>query len=66
VNVTVVPLTGVPPLVTVTCSVVPNAVLTVALCGVPALGTMLTATAGVLVKPKLAEADTPATPAVTL
>jgi hypothetical protein len=36
-NVTVAPMTGFPPLVTVTCSAVVNAVFTVVLCGVPAV-----------------------------
>ena len=41
-NVTVAPLTGLlEASFTVTCSCVPNAVLTVALCGVPAVAVML-------------------------
>ena len=40
VKVTVAPLTGVPALLTVACSAVPNAVLMIALCGVPALAAM--------------------------
>jgi hypothetical protein len=66
VNVTVAPLTGVPPVVTVACSAVVNAVLTAVLCGVPALATMLPAPAAVLVKLKLAGVVTPATLAVTV
>ena len=65
-NVTVAPLTGFPPLVTVTWSAVANAVLMVALCGVPLLALMLAGVPAVFVKPKLAEVPTPATLAVTV
>jgi hypothetical protein len=67
VNVTVTPLTGLPPpSFTVACSAVPNVLPTAALWGAPALATMLAGTAAVLVKSKLTEAGTPATLAVTL
>jgi hypothetical protein len=66
VNVTVTPLTGLlPASVTVACSAVANAVLTVVLCGVPAVAVMLAGTA-VLVRLKLAAVATPATLAVTV
>jgi hypothetical protein len=67
VNVTVAPLTGLPPAsITVACSAVPNAVLTVALCGVPALAAILAATPALFARLKLAEVATPATLAVTV
>jgi hypothetical protein len=40
VNVTVAPLTGLPPLVTVACKAVVKTVLITVLCGVPAVATM--------------------------
>jgi len=67
VNVTTTPLTGLlPASFTVACSAVANAVLTVALCGVPAVAVMLAAVPAVLVRPKLAGVATPETLAVTL
>jgi hypothetical protein len=66
VNVTVTPLSGLlPASLTVACSAVVNAVLTVALCGVPAVAVMLAAAPALLVKLKLAGA-TPDTLAVTV
>jgi hypothetical protein len=66
VNVTVTPLTGLLlASFTVAWSVVWNAVLTVVLCGVPAVAVILAGTA-VFVRLKLAEVATPATLAVTV
>ena len=67
VNVTVTPLTGL--LLAsfrVACSAVVNAVLTVALCGVPAVAVKLAEGAVVLESPKPALAETPAMLAVTV
>jgi hypothetical protein len=65
VNVTVTPLTALLlASFTVVCSAVRNAVLTVALCGVPAVAVMLAAAPAVLVRLKLAGL-TPETLAVT-
>jgi hypothetical protein len=65
VNVTVTPLTGLLlASFTVACSAVPNAVLTVALCGVPALAAMLAAAPALLVKLKMVDPP-PETLAVT-
>jgi hypothetical protein len=65
-NVTVTPLNGFPPeSFTVAWSAVAKAVLTVALCGVPAVAVIL-AGAAVFVRLKLAEVATPATLAVTV
>jgi hypothetical protein len=67
VNVTVAPLTGLLlESFTMACSAVANAVLIVALCGVPALAVMLAGGPAVLVKLKLADVDTPDTLAVTM
>jgi len=67
VNVTTAPLTGLLlASFTVACSAVANAVLTVALCGVPAVAVMLAAVPAVLVRLKLAGVATPDTLAVTL
>jgi hypothetical protein len=61
VNVTVTPETALPLLsVTVACIAVANAVLIVALCGVPAVAEMLAADPAVLVSEKLAAVVTPA------
>jgi hypothetical protein len=66
-NVTVTPLTGLLKLsLTVTCSCVPNAVLTVALCGVPAVAVTVDAAPARFVSAKLAGVATPDTLAVTL
>ena len=66
VNVTVTPLTGLLfASFTVACSGVVNALLTVALWGVPAVATMLAGGAVVLVNAKLAGVDTPVTLADT-
>jgi hypothetical protein len=67
VKVTTTPLTGLlPASLTVACSAVANAVLTVALCGVPAEAVMLAAVPAVFVRLKLAGVATPETLAVTL
>ena len=67
VNVTVAPLTALPPAsFTVACSAAPNAVLTAVLCGVPAVAVMLAAAPAVLLMLKLAFVPTPATLAVTV
>ncbi len=68
VNVTVAPLTGVPPEVkTVTCRAVENAALTVADCVAPALAVMLAGTAGaVLVRPNPAALPAPGAVADTV
>src|ERR1700688_317826 len=67
VNVTVTPLPGLlPESFTVACSAVVNAVLIVALCGVPAVAAMLAADPAVFVRVKLAVVLTPATLAVTV
>ena len=56
VNVTTTPLTGLfPASFTVACSCVANAVLTVALCGVPAVAVMLAGAPARLVNEKFAE-----------
>jgi hypothetical protein len=67
-KVTVTPLTGVPPeFVTVTTKGLANAVLIVALCGVPLVAVMAAATlADWLVSEKRAAFDTPATLAETV
>ena len=67
VNVTVAPLTRFPPLsFTVAWSAAANAVLMLALCGVPALAIMLAGAPTLLVKLKLADVATPDTLAVTV
>ena len=67
VKVTVTPLTGLlKESLTVACSCVANAVLTVALCGVPAVGVILEAAPARFVSEKLAGVETPATEAVTV
>ena len=67
VNVTVTPLTPLPKeSLTVACSCVANAVLTVALCGVPAVGVMVEAAPARFVREKFAGEETPDTVAVTL
>jgi len=63
VNVTVTPLVGVPPVVTVATSGFVNAVLTVVLCPDPLVTTI--ATTPVFVRPKLAGVVAPETEAVT-
>ena len=66
VNVTVTPLTALPPAsFTVACSTAPNAVLTAVFCGVPAVAVMLLGAPALLVKLKLAFVPTPTTLAVT-
>ena len=66
-NVTVTPLTGLPPAsTTVTCSGVANAVPIVVLCVVPAVGVMLDGAPVVVVRLKLAAVVKPATLDVTL
>ena len=67
VNVTVTPLTGLPPAsFTVACSAVAKALLIAALCGVPAVAVMLLAPPPTLVRLKVAVLAKPATLAVTL
>ena len=67
VNVTVTPDTGLfPASRTVACSAVPNAVLIIVLCGVPAVAVTLAAAPVVLVRLKLAGVATPGTDAVTV
>jgi hypothetical protein len=67
VNVTVAPLTRLPPLsFTVACSAVANAVLIAALCGVPAVVTIVAGAPAVFVKLKLAGFTNPVTLAVTV
>ena len=67
VNVTVAPLTGLPPAsLTVTCSAVGYAVLIATLCGVPAVATTLAAAPAWLVSAKLVGVATPVTLAVTV
>ena len=67
VNVTVTPLTGLPPAsFTVACSAVANAALMVALCPEPAVAVTLAAPPVKLVKLKLAGLATPPTLAVTV
>ena len=67
VNVTVTPLTGLPPAsFTVACSAVAKAVLITALCGVPAVAVIEAGAPAVLVKEKFAGVVTPATAAVTV
>jgi hypothetical protein len=67
VSVTVTPLSRFPPLsFTVACNAVANAVLMVALCGVPAPAVMLAGTPSLFVKLKLADVPTPDTLAVTV
>jgi hypothetical protein len=66
-KVTVTPLTGLlPASFTVACNAEPNAVLTVALCGVPPVAVMLDAAPAVLVRLKLADVATPETLAATV
>ena len=66
-NVTVTPLTGLlKASFTVACSWVAKAVLTVALCGVPAVAVILAAAPARLVSAKLAGVEMPVTDAVTL
>jgi hypothetical protein len=56
VNVTLTPGSGLPPLsVTVACNAVPNAVLIVALCGVPLVAVIEAGGPGVLVRAKFAD-----------
>jgi hypothetical protein len=67
VKVTVAPLTGlVYESLTDACRAVENTVLTVVLCGVPALALMLAATPALLVSEKLAGVEAPTTVAVTV
>jgi hypothetical protein len=66
-KVTVTPLMGLLDVsLTVACSCAAKAVLTVALCGVPAVAVMLDGAPAKLVREKLAGVETPATEAVTL
>jgi hypothetical protein len=67
VNVTVTPLIGLLPVsFTMAWSWVANAVLIVALCGVPAVAVMLAGAPAKFVREKFAAAETPVTEAVTL
>jgi hypothetical protein len=67
VNVTVAPLTGLPPAsFTVTASGFANAVLMVVLCGVPLVAVIDAGAPAVLFNEKLAGVATPATDAVTV
>lgn len=67
VNVTVTPLTGLlKESFTVACSCTAKAVLTVALCGVPAVAAILAAAPAKFVSEKFAEVPTPETEAVTV
>jgi hypothetical protein len=66
VKVTLMPLVGDPPVVTVACSAVANAVLTVASCGLPAVALIVgRITTAVLVRLKLAVPVAPVAVAVT-
>ena len=65
VNVTVTPATGLPPLSTVACSPAPNAVVTFALCGVPAVAATVGGSA-VFVSAKLPVVAPPLTLATTV
>jgi hypothetical protein len=66
-NVTVMLLSGLlPASFTTACNAVTNAVLTVALCGVPAEAATLAGRAAVLESAKLAAIDTPGALAVTV
>ena len=66
-NVTIAPLTGLlNESLTVACNCVANAVLIVALCGVPAVAVMLAAAPAKFVSEKLAVLATPETDAVTV
>jgi hypothetical protein len=66
-NVTTTPLTGLlPASFTVACKSVANAVLIVALCGVPAVAVILAAGPALLVSAKFAGVTTPATVAATM
>ena len=67
VNVTLTPGTRFPPLsFTVACKAVPNAVLIVALCGLPAVAAIEAAAPTVLVSAKFAGVATPEAVAVTV
>src|SRR6202049_3539491 len=67
VNVTVTPLTGLlPESFTVACSAVVNAVLIVALCGVPPVAVIVPADPVMFVRAKFAAVETPDTDAATL
>jgi hypothetical protein len=67
VNVTIAPLTALPPAsLTVACRAVAKAVPSAALCGVPALAVMLAAAPAVLVRLKLAGVAIPAALADTV
>ena len=66
-NVTVTPFTGLfDASLTVACSCAANAVLTVALCGVPAVAVMLEGAPARLVREKFAGVEMPVTDAVTM
>ncbi|OLC92744.1 MAG: hypothetical protein AUH86_18150 [Acidobacteria bacterium 13_1_40CM_4_58_4] len=66
-KVTKTPLTGLlKESFTVACNCVANAVLTAALCGVPAVAVMLAAAPAKFVRKKLAGVETPDTNAVTV
>ena len=67
VNVTVTPLTALPPAsFTIACSGVAKAMLTVVLCGVPPVAVIVAGAVAVFVSEKLAGVATPATLAVTV
>ena len=66
VKVTTTPLVGDPLVATVAANGDVNAVLTAALCGVPLVAVIVSITAPVFVRLKLAGVDTPATVAVTM
>jgi hypothetical protein len=66
VNVTVAPLTGLPLRVTVACKAVVKAVLTVALCDVPAVAAIMGTAVAVFVRLKPARVPAPLVLAVTL
>ena len=67
VNVTVAPLTGLPPAsFTVACSAVAKAVLITALCGVPAVAVIEAGAPAVFVKEKFAGVATPGAVAITV
>jgi hypothetical protein len=64
-NVTVTPLFGVPPVVTVATNAAPNAAPATALCGVPLVAAIDSTGVAVFVRLKLAGVEAPETEAVT-
>jgi hypothetical protein len=66
VKVTITPLVGDPPVVTVATRGAAKAVLTTALCGVPLVAVMVSTAAAVFVRLKLAAVETPEAEAATV